>query len=470
MRPGFERLFVLIAIVYVVVTGWAMSNLSYDVWGGFVLAPVLVLLTLPLLRKAFGGDLAPLLPIAILGLILKLVGSIFRYWVAFDAYGGSADASGYHDAGKLLAGQIRSGAVGLSKIIPSGTGTDFVERVTGAVYTLFGSSRMGGFFFFSWLAYLGTVLYFLAAVRAVPNLSVARYAWLLFLAPSLLFWPSSIGKEALMMPFLGAIAYGGARLMHRRWGGATFPLLVIGVVVAGAVRPHVVAIWIAGILVASVATLAMGRRVQGSGTLVGALVLVVIATIAFVGVASSALRFLDPKGESLESTQLIDRVDAIFNTTEGRTEAGGSTLEAVAINSPLDWPYAVYRTLTRPLINEVESFTEFLPAVETTALVLLALFGWRRLAHIPRLMRSTPYLWFALSVLVAFGLAFSVFRNLGLLARQRSLVVPFMVLLVCLPPMPHSVRSRPSVSPGRRNRGLSGVPASDDSVEVHSPA
>lgn len=470
MRPGFERLFVLIAIVYVVVTGWAMSNLSYDVWGGFVLAPVLVLLTLPLLRKAFRGDLAPLLPIAILGLILKFVGSIFRYWVAFDAYAGSADASGYHDAGKQLAGQIRSGAVGLSKIIPSGTGTEFMQRVTASVYTVVGSSRLGGFFVFAWFAYLGTVLYVLAAIRSVPKLPLRRFAWMMFLAPSLLFWPSSIGKEAMLMPFLGLIAYCGARLLHRRWRGWTLPGLAIGVVVAAAVRPHVVAIWSAGIILGLFASLAMGRRFQGGGSRGGTVVLLVLAAVAFIGVSDSALRYLDPKGEAADAKPIIDRVDAIFNSTELRTDYGGSTFEGITIKSPLDWPYAVYRTLTRPLINEVEAFTEFLPAVETTAFVVLALVGWRRLAHIPRLMRSTPYLWFALSVLVAFGLAFSVFRNLGLLARQRSLVVPFMVLLVCLPPLPSSVRSRPPIPIRRRNRGLPDLAAVEDPVEVHSPA
>jgi len=452
MRPGFERLFVLIAIVYVVVTGWAMSNLSYDVWGGFVLAPVLVLLTLPLLRKAFGGDLAPLLPIAILGLILKFVGSIFRYWVAFDAYGGSADASGYHDAGKLLAGQIRSGAVGLSKIIPSGTGTEFMQRVTASVYTVVGSSRLGGFFVFAWFAYLGTVLYVLAAIRSVPKLPLRRFAWMMFLAPSLLFWPSSIGKEAMLMPFLGAIAYGGARLVHRRWGGWTLPLIAMGVWGAVAIRPHVAALWSAALVVALVASLAMGRRLQGGGSRVGTVVLLVIAVVAFAGVAGSALRFLDPQGEVSDSVALIDRVDAIFQSTETRTEIGGSNFDPVVIRSPIDWPYAIVRTITRPLITEVVGFADLLPSLETTAFVVLAVVGWKRLAHVPRLMRTTPYLWFALAVLVTFGLTFSVFGNLGLLVRQRSLVVPMIVLLVCLPPRGPSVRQRPELPSQRRLR------------------
>lgn len=466
MRPGFERLFLLAAVVYVAVTGWAMTSLSYDVWGGFVVAPILVLVTVPVLRRVFRGDLVALFPIAVAGLVTKFAGAIFRYWVAFDAYGGVADANGYHEFGKRLAGEIRSGAASLSNIIPQGTSTQFVQRVTATVYTVFGSSRMAGFFVFAWFAYIGTVLYVLAAIRAVPGLGVRRYAWFTFFAPSLLFWPSSIGKEALSMMFLGAVAYGGAKLLHRRWKGWTLPVLAIGVFGAAAVRPHVAAMWSAGLVVALFATLAMGRRLQAAGSRVGSVVLLVLAAVAFAAVASSALRFLDPGGETLDTAPLLDRVDAIFSSTETRTEVGGSSFAPVVITGPLDWPGAIVRTLTRPLILEVETFTEFLPAIETTALIVLAVVGWRRIAHIPRLMRSTPYLWFAISVLIMFGLAFSTFRNLGLLTRQRSLAVPFMTLLVALPPLPGGGRARPPLPQQRRRV----APSSPPKIDVSIPA
>ena len=40
---------------------------------------------------------------------------------------------------------------------------------------------------------------------------------------------------------------------------------------------------------------------------------------------------------------------------------------------------------------------------------------------------------FAIRNTLLFGLVFAAFANLGILARQRSLVVPFMLLLLCLP-------------------------------------
>ena len=450
MGTRSEGFVVLGSVLYVVITGWAMASLSYEVWGAFVIAPILVAITVPILRRVFRGELAPIFPIAVGGLLAKFVGSIFRYWVAFDAYNGSADAARYHAFGQQLAGDIRSGAASLSNIIPSGTSTHFIERVTATVYTVFGSSRMGGFFIFSWFAFWGSTLFVVAAIRAVPGLSKRRYALLVYFAPSLLFWPSSIGKEAFIMPFLGLITFGAARLMHRRWRGWTIPLTAIGVFVAALVRPHLSAMWCAGMVVGLLVSIFIGRPNDETGGRLGAVLLVVFAIGIFSLAASSALRFLDPTGETKDAAPLVDRIDAIFKGTESRTDTGGSTFSPVVINGPLDWPGAILRTLTRPLITEVSNFNELLPGLEMFLLTVLAAVGWRRIVNVGALLRRSPYMWFVLSVLVMFGLAFSTFRNLGLLVRQRSIVAPFLVLLVSVPPWRAPVLARPPMPSARR--------------------
>ena len=102
---------------------------------------------------------------------------------------------------------------------------------------------------------------------------------------------------------------------------------------------------------------------------------------------------------------------------------------------PQDWPYAAYRTLTRPIITEAPSFAELLPAVEMTALLFVGVLSWRRLANAPKLILTTPYLMFAALCLVTFGVAFASSSNLGLLVRQRTLVIPFLLLFLCIPPI-----------------------------------
>ena len=85
MGTRSEGFVVLGSVLYVVITGWAMASLPYEVWGAFVIAPILVAVTVPVLRRIFRGDLAAIFPIAVGGLLAKFAGSTFRYWVAFDA-------------------------------------------------------------------------------------------------------------------------------------------------------------------------------------------------------------------------------------------------------------------------------------------------------------------------------------------------------------------------------------------------
>ena len=70
-----------------------------------------------------------------------------------------------------------------------------------------------------------------------------------------------------------------------------------------------------------------------------------------------------------------------------------------------------------------------------TALLFVGVFSWRRLANAPKLILTTPYLMFAALCLVTFGVAFASFSNLGLLVRQRTLVLPFLLLFLCIPPI-----------------------------------
>lgn len=449
MTGTVERLAVVGAIGYVLATAWAMATTSYDIWGALVVAPLIVAVTVPLLRRVFVAEHAGLVPILLAGLAAKLAGSMFRYWVAFDAYGGSADAGRYHDAGRVIAGSVRSGAVSPFDAIPSGTGTEFVERLTGFVYTVFGSSRLGGFFLFALMGYWGLVFFLRAALVAVPGLASRRYAALVLFTPSLVFWPSSIGKESWMCLCLGVASYGCARLLSGRWGGWSLPAAALGVAGAGFVRPHFAAMWVGALVVALVGGLITGSTKRGLGGRLGTATLALIAVVGLAVVAGATLRYLDPKGEEADGAPVTERISEIFEETERRSEQGGSSFDTIEIRGPQDWPYAIVRTLTRPLITEARSFAELLPALEMTFLLGLALVSWRRVVNLPRMMVRSPYVVFAVVLLVMFGIAFTSVGNLGILTRQRSLVMPLVVLPLALPPWPRRppVWARPAASP-----------------------
>ena len=333
MRP-FEAAVVAAGVVYLAVLGWAMQSLSYDIWGAFVVVPILALISAPLIMRAFTGDLAVLRPWAWAGMFVKFAGAVVGYSVRFDAYGGSADAGRYHAVGKELAGAVRDGSASLLEVLPSSTGTRSIEEFTGLVYTIFGSSRMGGFMVFTWLSFWGLVFFVKAAHHAVPGLATRRYLLWVMLFPSLVYWGSSIGKEAVVGFFLGITAYGAALVLARR-GKVGFGAILIAIGLAGSafVRPHFAAIWAGAIVIAlasRVALDAMGRSERADGRRrlqLGSLLLVVIAGIGFAIIASITLNYLGPSNDDDVAT--TDQFSSIFERTENQTTTGGSSFTPI---------------------------------------------------------------------------------------------------------------------------------------------
>ncbi len=104
---------------------------------------------------------------------------------------------------------------------PNWLGTNFVGYPTGLIASLVGPSWYGVFFAFGLLSAVGIAAYAVAYRRSFPGVPFAAYwAWV-FLMPSLWFWPSSIGKEALMLVGLGVATLGYAG----RDGRPNWPLM-----------------------------------------------------------------------------------------------------------------------------------------------------------------------------------------------------------------------------------------------------
>ena len=426
-----DGVIVLAGMGYVIAVGWAMANLSYDVWGAMVAVPLIALVMVPVVMRIFRSDPA-LARIAYAGLVLKLGGTIARYWVAFDAYGGAADSQDYHDQGRLLAARIRDGSVGPWSIVPHGTGTDFLRNLTGSIHTVVGSSKLAGFLWFAALGYLGTILCVKAATLFGRTFDRRRYAVLCVLSPTLVFWPSSIGKESWMMLCLGLTVFGAARLFTS--GRIIRPLVWVAAGVTGAafVRPHIATIWVvAGVV--GVLWSAIGRLAARGGGRAPAMFATVVGIAGLFVVGNAALRFL-PSGTGDES--LADRITTAFDETLRRTSGGGSEFTPPSISSPLNYPGAILRTITRPLLYEANSISTLLPALETTALIVLAIVGIRRLAQLPALLRRSPFVVMHFLIIVVTALAYTTFSNLAILVRQRSLLMPSLLLLLAVRPKP----------------------------------
>ncbi len=430
----------VLLVVYVFGLAFSMQHFSYDVWGAIALAPVLIVISVPLLVRATRREGAPgMTRLIVLALVLKLVGALARYAVAYGVYGGFADAASYHEAGKVLAPLYRSGNFAAEIAGPGSLGTRTIKGVTGFVYALIGPSQLAGFVFFSWLGFWGLYLFYRAFVLAVPRGDARRYALLVFLLPSMLFWPSSIGKEAIITLTLGATAYGAARLFARRRGG----LLVMAVGLAGTalIRSHVAMAIFVAVSVGYVV-----RRSRGVSPFAPVAKAIGLAALAGISVAVLSQVKDDLGIESLD----VRSVQEQLATNQRNTTDGGSQFETTSDGSFASIPGSLVTILFRPWPFEASNLQNLIAALEGTLLAVLFFRSRRRLLAIPRQVRGHPYVVVVLVYTVLFAFAFSTFSNFGIVARQRVQLFPFVLVLLALPAA--GQRRAPAPSPATPRR------------------
>jgi hypothetical protein len=407
-----------------------------------VLGALLFGVSLPVLaRAARREEDRTLFWLLALGLGLKLLGAVANYYVAYRIYGGVADADYYHDGGVQLAPRFEGG--NLVGGFEGATGTDFIRALTGLIYSLVGPNSLSGFVVFSWLGFWGMYFFYRAFRLAVPEGKPRTYALLLFFLPSMLFWPSAIGKEAWMLFALGVSAYGAARvLVGRTWRGLA--VTALGLWLAALVRPHVAGL-MAIALVAGYVFRRPRRELGIMGPVTKGIALVAISTLAFLLVQRTNRFFEESNFETGGGI-----VSLLQQTTE-RNAFGGSEIAAPSIlQSPSRAPVAVATVLFRPLIFDAHNVQATVAGAEGTFLLLLFFFRFRWTWAAVRSIRRQPYVALAMVYIALFVVAFSAFANFGLLARERVQLLPMFLIFVTIPA--RQALEEPDGSIRRRNR------------------
>lgn len=357
------------------------------------------------------------------GLVAKLAGSWARYFVLVEVYGGVGDALGYHSRGLRLAELFRSLRVPtLDEAGFGSTGTRFISWLTGLVYAPYEPEPLGGFWLYSFIAFAGTVLFYAALRRSLPPSTWRRSLIMLMFWPTLLYWPSSIGKEAFILGFGGLVAYGAARLFEQyrlSW------LLVIGAATAliAVVRIHVAALFAGSIVVGMLVSAAP----RGTGPRSRRYLLMAAGFAALIPLAAlvSARFGIDPAG-GLDPSAL----EPVLNEVARTTGQGGSAVQGGVIRSIADVPAGILKVLFRPLPYEAANVQMLLASIEGVALLLLVVARTPWMLGNLRRLRRFPYLIFAGTFAAGFVVAWSAILNLGIIARQRALVIPFVLALV----------------------------------------
>ena len=356
-----------------------------------------------------------------LGFVAKILGSYARYYMVQYVYG-SGDSLSYYMAGTHLAGIWRSGTIPpLSAGGGGGFGTQVVESFTGGLFAIFTPDLLGGFVIFSMLSFLGQLGLYAAFRRWAKPHQLKPYAFLVMFLPTYAFWPSSIGKDALVVLCLGLAAYFISRLLESfelRWL-LPLSLTLVGL---GLIRIHIAAL----VSLALVGALLVSKLRIGAGFLArGRKFLTFFGAAAAVVIAVTLI----PDVVGLELGDFEDLTPFTAEITR-RTSEDGTVAAGDPVNSIVDLPGAIALVLFRPFLFEATEVQHYLAAAETTLILLL--FAWKLPAMLRnwREWRNNAYLVFCTLYTLAFAVVFSVVRNLGIIARQRGQVLAFFLAVV----------------------------------------
>lgn len=351
------------------------------------------------------------------GLMLKLVACAASLYLGLRVYNGATDAVGYIANGRHIAEVYR--LTGQLRFLEPFWSSNFIRNATGVICIVLGPSMVNATVFFALLGFWGQYLAFRAFRIAYPQGDARLAGLLLFLLPSIVFWPSAIGKDALALLFIGLTSYGYARL-DRSSSGRGVVMALPGLFGLLCVRPHV-----AGMLAMAFVVpyaFATGKlRASGIALRLASVVLLIFSTAYF---ARSAQEFIGVN-ELSQTETFLQR--AQHNSNYGSSAFGTASPAARILAAPV--------LFFRPFPWEVHNLQAAIAAGEGLLLLVIGLRYHRQVIGTIRRFRQSAFTFFILIFLVEFSITFSAaISNFGLLTRERVMAAPLLVILICITP------------------------------------
>lgn len=348
-----------------------------------------------------------------------LVGSLLRYYIIQAVYNGVADANGYYGAGKILAPAFRS--LQIPPLPDPYFGTPFVNWSTGLLFAIVGTSLLAGFAIHSALAFVGGWFFYRAFRIAFPGGDHRLFAILIFLLPSMWYWPSSLGKDSLAVMGLGIATYGfalvftGDLLRGLAAGG-------LGTVLAFMVRPPIGAAF----LVAAAAGFLL-RPTRHRAPQVTAMTWLVVVPLLVL----SAVAIVQRTETWLGNESAIEAFQAARSQEFGTGESGSNFTPPNPF-SPPGFFLAIMTVNFRPFPWEAGGPLPALTAVEGVVIGALIVLRRRQILRGLRRWRDNGMVLVAVGAWLAYSIILSSLPNFGLLARQRTQVLPFLCMLIAM--------------------------------------
>jgi hypothetical protein len=399
---------------------------GYDYILPLMTIPILLLPVVMLVSKTSSND-SFLRMIMFVALGAKLAACGGFMYLAFNVYNGSADSLHFGQMAETLARGFTS--FDQAPVLYPFWSTNFVIMLISWVYIAFGVSFQTVTVLFAMIGYAGQFFLYRAFRTAFPDQEPYTFAMMVFLLPSIVFWSAPAGKDAIILLGVGLTSYGFA-LLNKHGGARGYLIVAAGLGVCMLVRPHIALLLALSLVIPYV----FGEHLTGTSGMILKVATLPVFAYALFYLASQASTFLSVSDFS-QTRQLAERVgDA--NATGG-SSFGSSSISVRLLLGPF--------LIFRPFPWEVRNFQSAIASLEAAG---LALYCYRRRYNLianMRFWRKNAFVGFVVCYSFGFIVVFSAaMTNLGLLARQRIMMVPvaLMVFAASLPRIERSTRTR----------------------------
>lgn len=352
----------------------------------------------------------------------KMLMSAIRIYVGVKFYHGAMDAFAYYDNGRYIAEQFRTSGFNFLSDTPI-VSTKAIEYIVGVLYYFLPLSFSSFCFIFAALAFIGSIFFYKAFCIWYDDRSSDFYKKVVFFLPSILYWPSCLGKDALIFFASGIATYGIVKFFKNLtfFGLVQF---IIGLSIISIIRPHIAGFMVIAVAIASVFSYSRFKNLNKFLQLIIRVPVIFFLSFTIINQAKAFLTSGRIGMSEFTPEAILDWIRATRLKLQGKSKF--IPVFAATLLGPL---YAIVTLVARPFIWEAGNLQTILAALE--CLFCIFIFYKRRKVIYDRFFnfKEDAFSTFAFCYVFIAALSFTVFTNMGILARQRTTVLPFLWLL-----------------------------------------
>jgi len=369
-----------------------------------------------------------LVRVMLIGLLVRFGMAFAHLAVGFWYYEGQVDFPNYHRTGVRIGRSFLNGQLG----------NTFIGDLWGGFYLMAGPGIVGMVLLSGIIGFLGSYLFMRAfdiEFRSDGGKDKRFLALCLFLLPSLTYWAILLGKDSWIFFFLGWVSYAFVNLL-KRFSLPHLLGLLIGIGAIAAIRLPV-----AGIVAFAVGFAWLLRGGQKGPAAIFRPLRYVFYPVVIVGLLFGVLSIYLAQYESfLMDASLVESALqlGVRKHVGLSTDAGGSSL-AIGITGSSKGevlrylPFGMFSFMFRPLIFEAHNALALVAALESTFYLVLVFWRRRNLMAAMRCIFSRPFVGFCTVTFIFLLVILSFEANFGVIVRHRTMVLPFLLILLAVP-------------------------------------